>query len=117
MEATARHYIIVKLTPATQTVKYLEQGASNIYFYERATPFIMGWFAGRTCKVTINGIPNHQNYYAIYVIYKRDRRPHNTSRRAALDIADMDFRLKTHGSCWSGKLQPNCQRKFTGESC
>ena len=32
MVATARHYIIVKPTPAMQTVKYSEQGASNIYF-------------------------------------------------------------------------------------
>ena len=32
MVATARHYFIVKPTPAMQTVKYLELHESNIYF-------------------------------------------------------------------------------------
>jgi len=51
-------------------------------------------------------MPDHQNYCAIYLIYKRDRGPHNTSRWAALDNADLDFRPMTYGSRWCGKLQP-----------
>lgn len=99
MVATARHYIIVKPTPAMEAVKYLEQGASNIYFRKGPRPLLWADSRAARVKITINGIPNHQNYCAIYVIYKRDRGPHNTSRRAALDIADVEFRPMTYGSC------------------
>jgi hypothetical protein len=68
-------------------------------------------------KITINGIPNTENNCAIYVIYKRDRGPHNISWQAALETADLDFRPMIYGSCWSGKLQLNRQSKSTGKSC
>jgi len=39
------------------------------FSWQRAMPFIKGWFEGRTWKITISGIRNHLNYWVIVIEY------------------------------------------------
>ena len=50
------------------TTKTLLSHRSPTFLWKRATPVIMGWFAGRTWKITVSGIPNSLHYCVNFIV-------------------------------------------------
>jgi hypothetical protein len=61
---------------------------SPTFLWQRATPVIVGWFAGRTWKKTVISMPKKclnycENFYSMYTVYKCGRRLHSQTSKAA----------------------------------
>jgi len=66
------------------TALRLNDGSAT-FLWQRATPFIIRWFAGRTCNIKWYANPSEVlcDFYSMCIIYKRGRGLRNANWRAS----------------------------------